>query len=223
MVKFGKFVGPGTIITVAYIDPDNFQTAVSSGEQYKYKLLFMVLIFNLIAIHLQASQPMVISEKESFRCIQALAAKLGSVTEMDLSQMNRAQLPSWLNYGLWLWLKLPLSVQILAKWIQISVVIHFLLTASQVIGTAIAINILIPKIPLTAGCALAIADTLFILLFYRPDGSLRGIRAFELFISVFVLGVFISFGIELSLITGTAARHVMGGFLPSREILVSNG
>jgi metal iron transporter len=52
---------------------------------------------------------------------------------------------------------------------------------------------------------------------------LRGIRAFELFISVFVLGVFISFGIELSLITGTAARHVMGGFLPSREILVSNG
>jgi metal iron transporter len=102
-------------------------------------------------------------------------------------------------------------------------VIHFLLTASQVIGTAIAINILIPKIPLTAGCALAIADTLFILLFYRPDGSLRGLRAFELFISVFVLGVFICFCIELSLITGTTARHVMDGFLPSREIFVSNG
>jgi metal iron transporter len=66
MVKFGKFVGPGTIITVAYIDPDNFQTAVSSGAQFKYKLLFMVLISNLIAIYLQVSQPMVNSEKESF-------------------------------------------------------------------------------------------------------------------------------------------------------------
>jgi metal iron transporter len=66
MVKFGKFVGPGTIITVAYIDPNNFQTAVSSGAQLKYKLLFMVLISNQIAIYLQASQPMVISEKESF-------------------------------------------------------------------------------------------------------------------------------------------------------------
>lgn len=66
MVKFGKFVGPGTIITVAYIDPDNFQTAASSGAQFKYKLLFMVLISNLIAIYLQASQPMVISQKESF-------------------------------------------------------------------------------------------------------------------------------------------------------------
>jgi metal iron transporter len=57
MVKFGKFVGPGTIITVAYIDPDNFQTAVSSGAQFKYKLLFMVLISNLIAIYLQVSPP----------------------------------------------------------------------------------------------------------------------------------------------------------------------
>ncbi len=55
LVKFGKFVGPGTIITVAYIDPDNFQTAVSSGAQFKYKLLFMVLVSNLIAIYLQVS------------------------------------------------------------------------------------------------------------------------------------------------------------------------
>ena len=66
MVKFGKFVGPGTIITVAYIDPDNFQTAVSSGAQFKYKLLFVVVISNLIAIYLQVSQPMVNSEKEGF-------------------------------------------------------------------------------------------------------------------------------------------------------------
>jgi hypothetical protein len=58
LVKFGKFVGPGTIITVAYIDPDNFQTAVSSGAQFQYKLLFMVLVSNLIAIYLQVCQTM---------------------------------------------------------------------------------------------------------------------------------------------------------------------
>ena len=55
MVKFGKFMGPGTIISVAYIDPDNFQTAVSSGAEFQYKLLFMILVSNLIAIYLQAS------------------------------------------------------------------------------------------------------------------------------------------------------------------------
>lgn len=97
------------------------------------------------------------------------------------------------------------------------------MTLLKVIGTAIAINILIPKIPLVAGCALAIADTLVILIFYRPDGSLRGLRAFELFVTVFVLSVFICFCIELSLIRGTTARHVFDGFLPSRVIFVSDG
>ena len=55
LVKFGKFTGPGTIISVAYIDPDNYQTAVSSGTEFKFKLLFMVLVSNLIAIYLQVS------------------------------------------------------------------------------------------------------------------------------------------------------------------------
>ncbi len=56
MVKFGKFMGPAGIISVAYIDPDNFQTSISSGVQFKFKLLFMVLISNLIAIFLQVRQ-----------------------------------------------------------------------------------------------------------------------------------------------------------------------
>ncbi len=55
MVKFGRFIGPATIVSVAYIDPDNFQTSVSSGVQFEYKLLFMVLVSNLIAIFLQVS------------------------------------------------------------------------------------------------------------------------------------------------------------------------
>jgi metal iron transporter len=55
LVKFGKFTGPGTIISIAYIDPDNYQTAVSSGTEFKFKLLFMMLVSNLIAIYLQVS------------------------------------------------------------------------------------------------------------------------------------------------------------------------
>jgi hypothetical protein len=53
LVKFGKFTGPGSIISVAYIDPDNFQTAISSGAEFEFKLLFMILVSNLIAIYLQ--------------------------------------------------------------------------------------------------------------------------------------------------------------------------
>lgn len=199
-------MGPGTIISVAYIDPDNFQTAVSSGAQFKYKLLFMVLVSNIIAVFLQS-----------------LSVKLGTVTGMDMAQMNRAHLPRWLNIGLWIMAEAAIVCTDIGQISPLLLLSHYLLTNLQVIGTAIAINILIPKIPLVAGCALAIADTLFILFFYRPDGSLRGLRLFELFISAFVLAVFICFCIELSLITNTTARHVMDGFLPSRDIFVSDG
>jgi len=43
--KFGKFTGPGPIISVAYIDPDNYQTSVSSGAEFKFKLLFYDTVF----------------------------------------------------------------------------------------------------------------------------------------------------------------------------------
>ncbi len=45
----------------------------------------------------------------------------------------------------------------------------------QVIGTAIALNMLILQIPLPAGCALSAAETLLILLFYN-NRELRRIR-----------------------------------------------
>jgi metal iron transporter len=55
--KFGKFTGPGAIISVAYIDPDNYQTAVSAGAEFKFKLLFMILFSNVVAVYLQVSMP----------------------------------------------------------------------------------------------------------------------------------------------------------------------
>lgn len=51
--KFVGFLGPGAVISVAYVDPDNYQTAISSGASFEYKLLFMVLVSNIIAIYLQ--------------------------------------------------------------------------------------------------------------------------------------------------------------------------
>jgi metal iron transporter len=51
--KFARFFGPGMIVTVAYIDPDNFQSAVEDGQDFQYKMLFMVFISVLIAMYLQ--------------------------------------------------------------------------------------------------------------------------------------------------------------------------
>jgi hypothetical protein len=51
--KFLTFMGPGALISVAYIDPDNYQTQIQSGQDFEYKLLFMVLVSNVVAIYLQ--------------------------------------------------------------------------------------------------------------------------------------------------------------------------
>ncbi|CAG8983578.1 hypothetical protein HYALB_00004597 [Hymenoscyphus albidus] len=189
LLKFCTFLGPGTIISVAYVDPDNFQIALTSGAQFEFRLLVMILLSNLIAIYLQA-----------------LATKLGCVTGLDLAQMNRAYLPSWLNFFLYF----------------IAEAAIICTDIGQVIGTAIALKLLIPKLPLVGGCALAVADTLFILFFYKTDGSLGDIRIFELFVGVFIIGVFVSFCIELSMITAPVGQ-VFKGFLPSRQIFVSEG
>ena len=53
--KYLRFFGPGMIITVAFIDPDNFQSSIQDGQQFGYKLQNMVIISLLIACYLQVS------------------------------------------------------------------------------------------------------------------------------------------------------------------------
>jgi metal iron transporter len=53
LLKFARFTGPGTLISVAYVDPDNFQTALDAGAQFQYKLLFITLLGVIMAVFLQ--------------------------------------------------------------------------------------------------------------------------------------------------------------------------
>lgn len=92
----------------------------------------------------------------------------------------------------------------------------------QVIGTAIALNVLL-KIPLVAGCAISIVDVLIILIFYRPQGSMKALRAFECFVMLLVLGVVVCFCVQLSLIKNVTVGEVFKGYLPSSAVIKSKG
>ncbi|KAF2231215.1 transporter protein Smf2 [Viridothelium virens] len=188
--KYSRFVGPGFMISVAYIDPGNYATDISAGASFKFRLLFMVLLSNLIAIFLQS-----------------LCVKLGSVTGKNLAENCRAHLPRWLNY----------TIYFLAECAIIATDI------AEVIGTAIALNLLL-KIPLVAGCAIAIVDVIFILFFYNPNGSMKGLRTFELGVGLLVIGVVVCFCFQLSLINkGTSVGDVFRGYLPSSTLVQSDG
>ena len=85
IIKFGKFVGPGFMISVAYIDPGNYSTDVAAGASTRFGLLFIVLLSNIFAI-----------------VLQSLAIRLGTVTGMNLAEHCRAHLPRWLNIALYI-------------------------------------------------------------------------------------------------------------------------
>ena len=83
--KYAKFIGPGFMVSVAYIDPGNYSTDVAAGSAFRFRLLFVVLMSNLFAIFLQS-----------------LCIKLGTVTGLNLAEHCRAHLPRWLNFTLYL-------------------------------------------------------------------------------------------------------------------------
>lgn len=66
------FAGPAIIASVAYMDPGNYATNIQAGAGYGYKLLWVVLLANLIAM-----------------LFQALSARLGIVTDKNLAELSR--------------------------------------------------------------------------------------------------------------------------------------
>lgn len=83
--KYIKFIGPGFMVSVAYIDPGNYSTDIAAGAATRFKLLFVILMSNVFAI-----------------LLQSLAVRLGTVTGLNLAEHCRAHLPRWLNMILYI-------------------------------------------------------------------------------------------------------------------------
>ena len=79
------FLGPAFIASVAYVDPGNFATNIQGGAQFGYRLLWVVVASNLMAM-----------------LVQALSAKLGIATGKNLAEHCRDQLPRWAVWAMWL-------------------------------------------------------------------------------------------------------------------------
>jgi manganese transport protein len=78
------FAGPAVIASIAYVDPGNFATNIQAGAKYGYRLLWVVVLANLIAM-----------------LFQALSAKLGIVTNRNLAEVCREQLSRPLVLAMW--------------------------------------------------------------------------------------------------------------------------
>jgi len=120
--KYVKFIGPGFMIAVAYIDPGNYATDVEAGASTRYRHLFIILLSNLFAIFLQS-----------------LCIKLGSVTGLDLAENCRKHLPRWLNLILYLLAESAIIATDIAEVIGSAIALNLLLHIPLIAGCAITL------------------------------------------------------------------------------------
>src|SRR6187200_1842309 len=146
------FLGPGYLVSVGYMDPGNWATDLAGGSKFGYTLLSVILLSNLMAI-----------------LLQALAARLGIVTDRDLAQACRASFSRPVNFMLWVACEAAIIACDLA----------------EVIGTAIALKLLF-GIPLIGGALITALDAFLLLLLMN-----KGFR----FLEAFVIALLIAIGI----------------------------
>jgi manganese transport protein len=78
------YLGPGFIISVAYMDPGNWATNISGGARFGPALLWVIVLASVMAMG-----------------IQVVAAKLGIATGKGVAQLCRERLPRWVVLPLW--------------------------------------------------------------------------------------------------------------------------
>jgi manganese transport protein len=175
------FAGPGYMVSVGYMDPGNWATDLAGGAQFGYTLLSVILLSNVMAI-----------------LLQALAARLGIVTDRDLAQACRDSFSRPVNILLWLACEAAIIACDLA----------------EVIGTAIALKLLF-GIPLVGGALIAALDAFLLLMLMN-----KGFRFLEAFVIALLIVIAVCFTVQIVAAAPPVAA-VLRGFAPSTAIVTN--
>ncbi len=167
-----SWFGPAFVASIAYIDPGNFGTNLIAGTGFGYKLLWVLLWSNLMAI-----------------LIQYLSAKLGIATRATLPQNCREHFSRPTAIVLWVAAELSALATDLAEFLGASLgfyllfggyFLHLGLTRTTVMFLAAVVS---------AVCVFAILAL-----------ELRGFRTLEIGIMVFVLVIGLCYLVEIFLV-----------------------
>jgi manganese transport protein len=120
--KFWAFFGTGLIVGVAYMDPGNWGTSISSGASFNYDLLWVVWLSSIMAM-----------------LFQYLSGKIG-IAGYSVAELVRLR---WKNKAMvlvyWLLAEIAILATDLAEFLGIVVALNLLFGIPLLIGTFIAI------------------------------------------------------------------------------------
>ncbi|HSU27424.1 MAG TPA: Nramp family divalent metal transporter [Chitinophagaceae bacterium] len=117
-----SFFGPAYLVSVGYMDPGNWATDLAGGSQFGYKLLWVLLMSNLMAL-----------------LLQSLSARLGIVRGRDLAQANRETYPRYINYALYGLAEIAIAACDLAEVLGMAIGIQLLTGLPLIWGVLITV------------------------------------------------------------------------------------
>ncbi len=104
-------LGPAFVAAVAYVDPGNFSTNVSAGAEFGYRLMWVVVLANLMAMP-----------------VQYCSAKIGIVTGKSLPELCADRYRPPVRWGLWAQAELIAMATDLAEFVGAALGLHLLFT-----------------------------------------------------------------------------------------------
>jgi hypothetical protein len=107
--RFLAFAGPGYLVSVGYMDPGNWATALGGGSTFGYTLLWVILCSSLMAM-----------------VLQTLCARLGIATGKDLAQACRDYVKRPAAMALWLLCEIAIISTDIAEVIGSAVALNLL-------------------------------------------------------------------------------------------------
>lgn len=103
------FAGASILPAVGYMDPGNWATSLAAGASFRYSLLSIILLSNVIAI-----------------ILQSLCVKLGLVTGKDLAEVCAAYFSTIPRIALWILAELAIIATDLAELIGSAIALNLL-------------------------------------------------------------------------------------------------
>jgi len=117
-----SFFGPAYLVSVGYMDPGNWATDLAGGSKFGYKLIWVLLMSNLMAL-----------------LLQSLSARLGIVRGRDLAQANRETYPRYVNYALYGLAEIAIAACDLAEVLGMAIGIQLLTGLPLIWGVLITV------------------------------------------------------------------------------------
>ena len=117
------FAGPAYLVSVGYMDPGNWATDLEGGARFGYRLLWVLVMSNAMAI-----------------LLQNLSARLGIVSGRDLAQACRETYPRSINLALWVLCEIAIAAcdlaEVLGTAIGLNLLFHIPLFAGVLLTAA---------------------------------------------------------------------------------------